>query len=172
MIAIERLIACALGEDDSAEEHVLACSRCAAIYETLVRLGPAIAELVRGGHVLVPGTRALVDSLDTAGLISRRYALAPGTPVPCTVGADDVYSLTVYEADLTGVARVDLVRFDQRVADIPFDAASGRVYILSPCERLRALPSMKIPLRLLAVDGDRDRVLGDYVLDHTAYLPH
>jgi hypothetical protein len=173
VIAIERLIACALGEGDAdaVEEHVLSCSRCAAIFEALVRLGPAVAELVRGGHAQVPGTRALVERLDAAGLITRRYALAPGTPVPCSVGANDIYTLTVYQADFTGVSRVDLVRVGERIPDIPFDAATGRVYILSPCERLRALPSMRLQLQLLAIEGDRERVLGDYILDHTGYFP-
>ena len=52
MIAFELLAGSALGELDEAdearvEEHVVSCGACAARFETLLRLGPAIAALVR-----------------------------------------------------------------------------------------------------------------------------
>jgi hypothetical protein len=173
MIALDRLISCARGElsgdaEQEVEEHVLSCSRCALRYASFLRLGPAIAELVRGGGVTMPVTRALAERLDAEGLISRRYELEPGTAVPCTVGPDDVYSLTTYHVDLAGVSRVDLVRFGQRVPDIPFDADAGRVYMLTRAEVLRTLPTMRVPLQLVAVEAEGERTLGDYVLDHTA----
>jgi hypothetical protein len=173
MIAIDRLVASALGEltgdaDAEVEEHLLSCGVCAARCASLVRLGPAIAELVRAGAVTMPVTRALVEQLDAEGLITRRYALEPDEPVPCSIGPEDIYSLTTYAVDLAGASRVDLIRQGQRLPDIPFDAAAGRVYMLTRAEALRRVPSTRLHLRLLAVDEAGERTLGDYALDHTA----
>jgi hypothetical protein len=169
VIALDRLAMAALGEldDDEVEEHVLACSRCAAIFASFVRLGPAIAELVRGGGVSVVATASLVDRFERESLVSRRYVLAPGSTVPCAVGADDVYSCTTLEADLSGVGRVDLVRGPTRIADVPFDARGVR--LLTRSDFLRTLPSMKIPFRLIAVEPGAERTIAEYTLDHTAF---
>ncbi len=171
MIDDDQLLAYALGESDAAEEHVLACSRCADRVATFLRLGPALGELVRTVQIATVITPALVAQLEAGGLVSRRYALAPGTSVPCTVGATDLYSLVRLAADFTGVARVDLVRFGQRTIDVPFDAATGTVYLVATGTYLRTLPTMKYPLQLIAVDDRGERVLGDYLLEHTAYVP-
>jgi anti-sigma factor RsiW len=173
MIATDRLVALALGElsgdaELEVETHVLSCGSCARRYASLLRMGPAIAELVRDGSAMMPVTCALAERLDAEGLISRRYELEPGKPVPCTVGPDDVYSLTTYHVDLAGVSRVDLIRFGQRLSDIPFDAGAGRVYVLTAASVLRKLPTQRVPLQLVAVEAGGERVLGDYVLDHTA----
>jgi hypothetical protein len=148
--------------------HVLSCGRCAAIYVSFVRLGPAIATIIRSGHAGMPVTRSLAERLDAEGLISRRYTLEAGRPVPCSIGPDDIYSLTTYHVDLSGVSRVDLIRAGQRIADIPFDGASNRVYMLTRADVLRALPTMAFKLVLLAVDERGERTLGEYILDHTA----
>jgi len=175
VIALEQLIASALGEVDGDEadridEHVLSCGVCAEVYAILVRLGPALAALVRSGETMMPVTRSLVDRLAEAGLITRRYALAPGSVTPCAVGASDVYTLTTYEVDLTGVGRLDLERQGQRHADLPFDADAGRLYMLSRADQLRALPSLTIHLRLIDVKSDgTERVLGMFTLEHTGF---
>ena len=176
MIAVERLIASALDElsadaQAEVEEHVLSCGHCAALYAWFLRLGPAVDELVRSGTVGMPVTRSLAQRLDADGLITRRYVLEPGKPVPCTVGPEDVYSLTTYHVDLAGVSRVDLIRAGQRIPDVPFDVEAGRVYMLSGADALRSLPSMRLQLQLVSVDESGDRTLGDYVLDHTAPAP-
>jgi hypothetical protein len=176
MIAVDRLLSSALGELDpradlEVEEHVLSCGSCATKYAAFVRLGPAIAQLVRSGSAMMPVTRTLAERLGAEGLISRRYVLEPGKIVPCAVGADDVYTLTTYHADLTGVSRVDLVRTGGRLEDVPFDASEGRFYMVVNCDFLRTLPSMKLPLRLVAVDAGGERTIGEYTLDHTAFVP-
>jgi len=175
-MAVERLVASALGElaadeDAEVEEHVLSCGHCAAIYASLVRLGPAIAHLVGDGGATMPITRTLVERLEHEGLITRRYELTSAAVVPCAVGADDIYSLTTYHVNLAGVSRVDLIRAGQRLSDVPFDAVRGRVYMLSRAEALRMLPTTKLPIRLVAVEASGERTLGEYTLDHTAFAP-
>lgn len=178
MIALESLLALALDELegdelDRVELHVLSCSACALTLERLLRLGPAVHELVAAGQVHTFVSAPLLARLDELGLISRRYRLAPDQVVACSVGAGDVYSLTELEADLAGVERVDLivsseVTGERRDRDVPFHPASGVVSILDRSDVLRELPSTRIVLKLVAVDRDAERRLGEYVLAHEA----
>jgi hypothetical protein len=72
---------------------------------------------------------------------------------------------------LSKVERVDVVRGQMRIPDVPFDR-SGFVRLLTSGDLIRAVPTMKIPFQLVAVDAaGRDRTLGEYTLDHTAYAP-
>jgi hypothetical protein len=79
-------------------------------------------------------------------------------------------------ADLGGVERVDLLlgpagAEQQRIQDVPFDAASGMVMMVDRGDLLRQMPSMRLQMTLCAVDGERQCVLGEYVLDHHAAPP-
>jgi len=177
VIAVDRLIACALGEltgeaADEVEEHVLSCGACAATYASFVRLGPAIRSLVRDGDAMLPATSALVEAVDAAGLVTRRYVLTPGAIVPCTVDAADIFSLATYEGiDLAGVSRLDVIRAGTRIADVPFDARAGRLYMLSSAKTLRSLPTIKLPIRLVAVESAGERTIAEVTLDHAAFEP-
>jgi len=163
VIDLDRLIACALGgDDDEVEQHVLACSDCAARFAAFVRLGPALAALVRAGAGGFPATRTLVDRLEAEHLISRRYALAPGSVVACTVGAADIFSLSVFEVPGAGAVPVDLYRGQVHFPDVPVDA--GHVYMVTPSAIIRTLPSGRIPFRIASAG----RTLAEYTLDHTA----
>ena len=108
-------------------------------------------------------------------MVTRTYHLAPGGEVACTVDAEDVYTATHLALDTRGLGRVDLL-FDStsgsyRVADVPFDAERGEVVYALPGSYLRTLPTGRKTLRLVAVEEEGDRVLGEYVLDHTAFVP-
>jgi hypothetical protein len=169
MIDRDRLIACALGQgadDDVVEEHILGCSECAAAFATFARIGPALAAAIRAGELGFIATRTLVDRLDRERLVSRRYRLTPGAVVPCAIGLTDIFSLLEIEADLAGASRVDLTRGTERLFDIPCDRAAGRIYVVTPGAVIRRFPTMKIPFRVLAVDGTAERSLGEYTLDH------
>jgi hypothetical protein len=177
VIAVERLLACALGElagdtADEVEEHVLSCGECASKYASFVRLGPAIRALVRDGGAMLAATPALVEAAEAAGLVTRRYTLTAGAVVKCTVDATDIYSLTTYEGlHLDGVSRLDVIRAGARLTDVPFDARTGRLYMLTRAESLRALPTVKLPIRVVAVEGEVEHTIADITLDHTAYEP-
>jgi hypothetical protein len=41
--------------------------------------------------------------------------------------------------------------------------------MLSRAETLRALPTVKLPIRLVAVDGTDERTIAEVTLDHTAF---
>jgi hypothetical protein len=177
VIEHERLQLLALGDatEDAAavEEHVLSCAACAAALERLLAIGDGVRDAVSAGEVAFPVTPALAESLAAAGLVSKSYRLPPGGALPCSVGAADFYSLTTLEADLDGVARVDVVRTlpggAVRMPDVPFDAARGTVAYVSRSDQLRALPSGRIRIELFAIDPSGERKIAEYFLDHTAF---
>lgn len=77
-------------------------------------------------------------------------------------------------AELRGVTRVDLVvRVDdgpeERLNDLPFDAATGELIVMPPADGLRAAPAHVERMRLLAVEPGGDRLLGEYTFDHTPW---
>jgi hypothetical protein len=115
-----------------------------------------IGALVRAGGAGFPATRSLVARLDAEQLISRRYALAPGSAVPCTVGAADIFSLLVFEVP-GAPAEVDLQRGAQRLTGVPVD--DGHVYLVTPSAVVRTFSTGKIPFRISSFE---------YTLDHTA----
>ena len=178
MIELERLVRLALDEVDDVEaaeieEHVLACSSCAATLEHLLGIGGAVREVVRTGQLAFPVSGALVTELEGAGLVSRSYRLAADQVVPCAVGGEDIYTLTTLEADLRGVRQVDVVRIafgtSARMTDVPFDATQGLVSYVSRADVLRTLPSARIALALFAVEASGERKLAEYFLDHTGF---
>jgi hypothetical protein len=130
-----------------------------------------VAELVREGGLSIAVLPAIVDRLHREGRRVREYRVAPGGGVRCTVGPEDDVVLARLVADLGGVSRVDLVwRVDdgpeQRLADIPFEAATGEVLFAPPVDALRARPAHVEKLRLLAVGPRGEELLGDYTFDH------
>ncbi len=177
MIALERLASLALGEiaDEEAadvEDHVLGCDACAARLELLVDLGQATRDLVARGAVPLPATTELLARLEQEGLVTRMYRIAPGGTAQCTVAADDVYVALQLSIPADPAARIDFVydaegmhfRFD----DIPFDRDRGTLTLAQAAGFLRTLPTGRGTVRLIAVDGDGERPLAEYTLDHTA----
>jgi hypothetical protein len=178
VIDLQRLTMLALGELTDAEaadveEHVLACGACASTLERLLRIGPAIRDVVHEGKIAFPVTAALGEELGKAGLVSRSYHLAPNAVTPCAVGATDIYALTTLEADLRGVEHVDVVKTTPagslRMCDVPFDAERGLVRLVSRSDLLRMLPTARVRLELFAVDASGEKKLSEYFLDHTAF---
>ena len=180
MIAFERLVMLARGElpeDETlaVEDHVLGCDGCAALLERLLDLGDAIAQVTRTGGAFLLAGPALVNRLEQQRMVTRTYRIAPGGQVSCTVGAQDVYTAMHLALDTHGVERLDLVyespSASYRVEDLPFDPAGGELVFVQPAEYLRTLSTERKTLRLVAVDDEGERVVGEYVLNHTAYVP-
>jgi hypothetical protein len=51
--------------------------------------------------------------------------------------------------------------------DVPFDLASGEVVLVPGITQIRTLPAYRQVMRLVAVGADGDRVLGEYVFNHS-----
>jgi hypothetical protein len=159
------------GEWRRVEEHLLSCGDCSTRAGVLRELADGIGPLVRAGALPLTVPPAIVERLRREGRRIREYRVSPGGGVQCTVGPEDDVVLTRLVADLRGVTRLDLVsRVDdgpeERLADIPFDAAAGEVLHSPPADDLRARPAHVARFRLLSVSAEGERLLGEYTFDH------
>lgn len=167
--------------DDQAvavEEHVFACDACARRVETVAELAAGVAAATRRrGGLEVPVTASLIARLEREGVRVRHYRLRPGEQVACTVGPDDDLLVSWLAIDPTGVERVDVTLCDaagqpyQRVDDVPFDRATGEVGYANAGDTARTWPATTFRARTLAVSADGERVLGEYVFEHTPPAP-
>jgi anti-sigma factor RsiW len=153
------------------EEHLLACGDCTARADEIRALADGVGSLVRKGALGVVVLPAVVERLRREGQRIREYRVSPGDGVRCTVGQEDDVVLSRLVADLRGVSRLDLVsRVDddpeERLADVPFDPASGEVLFSPPADALRARPAHVARFALLAVGAGGERLLGEYAFDH------
>jgi hypothetical protein len=159
------------GERRRVEEHLLSCGSCSSRAEGLHELGEGIGLLVRAGALPLAVLPAVIERLRREGRRIREYRVSPGGGVRCTVGPEDDVVLTRLAADLRGVSRLDLVsRVDdgpeERLADVPFDAAAGEVVFAPPADVLRAQPAHVARFRLLAIGAEGERLLGEYTFNH------
>lgn len=176
-LPLATLIAYWLGELDGegereTEEHVFGCAHCSANLEALVALGDGIRAAFASGMVTAVISSAFLAKMKERGMRLREYPVSPGGTVSCTITAQDDALVGRLKAPLGGAARLDVVQVDEagnvrrRYTDVPFDPAAGEVLICPPAAFLRTMPAFRDTIRLLAIDADGERVLGDYVFDH------
>jgi hypothetical protein len=174
VIEPERIIALVVGEltpleAEEIEEHLFGCADCSAYAAWLGALGDGVRRLARDGRMELVATVSLVGKLDADGLPMRRYHLRPGEIVPCSI-SDETYNLVQLDVDLTGAGPIDSELrgpggiLMSRLDDIPYDPASGTVFVVARGDQIRALPSLLMTIRLFS----GDRLLGEYRLDHHA----
>jgi hypothetical protein len=180
MIAFERIVLLALHElpDVEAvevEDHVVRCTECAATLERLLDVGERVATLTRTGQVYLLAGTGLIRVLERERMITRNYRMPPGGQVFCTVDASDIYTAMHLGLDTRGVRRLDLVyeaaSGGWRIEDFPFDPAEPEIVFALPGSYLRTLPSERKTIKAVAVDQGSERVIAEYVLNHTAFSP-
>ena len=179
-LELERLAAYWLGElpaaeAQEAEEHFFACEACAGRLEWLAELSDGVRGAVRTGALGMVVSEPFVEAMKRAGMRLREYRTDPGMTTHCTIRADEDAVISRIRAPLTGVTRVDMVtgievgdvaQGDVRAEDVPFDAASGEVVFIPPPAALKKMPAHTIRVKLLAVAGAGERVIGDYTFAH------
>jgi anti-sigma factor RsiW len=169
-----------LGELDPAQTeavdlHLLGCEACGAQVDGLAALADGVRRAFDAGLVGAVVGAGFVQRLAERGLRVREYRVAPQGSVACTVAPDDDVVLGRLAAPLAGLMRVDLLRRSapdgaaERAPDIPFDAASGEVIVVSAAAQLRALPDSVEHVELVAVQADGERVIGTYTFNHHAW---
>lgn len=166
-----------LGELDAAregeiEEHLLRCTACAGRLEHIVAIAGGIRDLVRTGEVFAVVTDAFVQRLAAHGVRLNQYRVGWNGSVHCSVAPDDEIAIVRLEAPLEGVERLDVL-FDvsngvphTRLQDVPFDRAAGEVVVTPRIARLRALPVSTAIVRLVSIEPDGERVVGEYRFNH------
>lgn len=176
----ETLLAYWLGELDAAgtdavDTHLLGCDACGSALDALVALGDGVRRAFDAGLVGAVVGAPFVARLAERGLRVREYRVAPEGSVDCHIAPDDdlVVSRLALPA-LAGATRLDLLLHPVgggpvlRAADVPFDAAAGELVAVVAATRLRTLPSGTEWMRIVAVDGAAERVLGEYRFNHHA----
>jgi hypothetical protein len=175
--ARDELLAWWLGDLDDVEDarldaHLFACAACAARLAALLALGDAIRRETLHGSFGFVVPAAFVGRMRDAGLTLREYTLAPGGSVNCTIGPGDDFVVSHLQVPLAGVHRLDVLIDDTtlgqlRLTDVPFDPTSGELTVVPGAAFLRSLGKTQQRLRLVAVAGAQDRVIGDYTFHHT-----
>jgi hypothetical protein len=158
---------------DRVEEHLLECDSCGSLVRDVLSIGDGVRRLAHQGafHIIV--SPSFLETASRNGLRVREYRVPAGGRVTCTVTADDDLLIGRLQADFRGVSRLDLLVQvedgpEQRVADVPVSPSSSEVILAQAMPALRAMPSSTIRMRLLAREGERDRLVGEYTFVHTA----
>lgn len=174
----DSLLAYWLGELDAereaqVEEHYLGCEPCSRRLQQLVALAQGVRDITRTSGVSLVISEPFVQRLVEQGMRVREYRLPLNGAVNCTVAPEDDFVVAYLKAPLEDVQQLDLIYLDgdgesgMRLHDIPFTADSGSVVFSSGIDTLRALPTTTLRVRLLAIDNNGERTIGDYTFHHT-----
>lgn len=179
-IAFATLVEYWLGELDAADEarvdeHLLGCDECTDSLQRLVGLAGGVRTLIRQGAVHAVVTDGFLARLAAQGLRLREYRVPCNGSVHCTVAPDDDVMVARLEAPLAGVQQVDALLLapdqatERRWRDIPFDRSTDEVVFTPRIDTIRALAASTTRIRLLAVDRQSERLIGEYTFIHTPW---
>lgn len=179
-IPAQTLTAYWLGElgdlaESEIEEHLFSCAKCTERLYALARIGEGIKKVTRAGNVRAILTAPFIERLQTLGMRVREYRVHAGGSVMCTITPEDDMVVAHLHAPLLGTQRLDLLVHDVtddtrvRIEDVAFDPSADEVVMLSNTAHLRQLGVVTLQVQLLAVDRERERVLGEYTFNHS---PH
>jgi hypothetical protein len=158
---------------DRVEEHLLECDACGSVLRSLVATEDGVRRLAREGAFGVVVSPSFLETASRQGLRVREYRVRAGGRVDCTVTADDDLLVSHLEGDFRGVSRLDLVvQFEdgreRRILDLPISPSSPELIVAQAMPAVRAMPSSTMRMRLLAREGEADRLVGEYTFAHTA----
>jgi hypothetical protein len=158
------------------DEHILGCEACAARLSEIVELGGEIRLALEAGEIRAFVTSHFVQRLAGRGMRIREYHVPRNGSVNCSVAPEDQIVVAHLEAPLEAVRRLDVIsQFEDDpphvIHDIPFDAERGEVVVVPGIAQLRLHAPHRHRLRLVAVDGSVERVIGDYTFHHGSPAP-
>jgi len=157
------------------EEHLFACRSCAASLQWLVELGQQVRQLIRDGRTSAVIPSNFVATLGESGLRIREYRLEPNGSVNCTIAPDDDLVISRLGVALDSVSRLDVLINDSesgesmRLEDVNFEPGGQELTILAMSSGLRQLGATTQSVKLIAVDGQGDLLLGEYTFRHAPY---
>ncbi len=165
-------------EEETVEEHLLACDACGARLREVIALAEGVRNLAREGNLRIVVSETFLRRAADAGLHVRQYAPPAGGGVQCTVTAEDDILIGRLAADLRGAKRVDLSVCDEngseqlRMRDIPVNPSAGGVILQESITFAKAAPTNKMIIRMVTVDeAGGEHLLGEYTFNHTRSLP-
>jgi hypothetical protein len=165
-------------EEQAVEAHLFACDECGDRLREVISLFHGIRDLAREGSMVMVVSDAFLKRVADEGMRVREYAVPAGGSVDCTVTAEDDFLIGRLNADLSAAKQVDLCFCDEhgmeraRLADIPFNPASGNVAFQQSITYAKAAASETMLARLITFDqSGTERLLGEYAFHHTRTLP-
>ncbi len=162
-------------ETERIDEHIILCGQCAAKLGEIVLLSQAIRDVFRKGNIHVILTPNFLDHLIKQGIRVRQYRCSLNGSVACTVTTEDELLVGRLAVPLAGITRLDALSrrscddAEHRFSDIPFDAGANEIVVATNLTRMRRLPSHQHIVRLVAVEKETDRLIGQYTFNHTAH---
>ena len=165
----------AAAEEEKLEEHLFGCAHCAGQLEWLAALSAGVRAGLREGRVAAMITPRFLEALRREGLRIREYRVPPGGRADCTLGAGEHGVCGRMQAALAGVKRIDALQrlelagevTETRVEDVPFEPAAGEVLVFPSAAWLRKTPANTLHVRLVAVEDEGERAIGEYTFAHT-----
>jgi hypothetical protein len=159
-------------EAERVEEHLFQCDDCGGRLRALAELGDGVRRLAREGAVQMVVAPSFLEAAARNGLRVREYVVPPGGRVDCTVTRQDDLLISRMRADFTGVSRLDVCARAEGhpevwIRDVPVSPDASELMIAQAMPALRALSRTVVHYRLVAREGELERVLGDYAFDHT-----
>lgn len=186
-LPFEELVAYRCGELDAEaervlEEHYFACASCAEKLAWLEGLEGAVIVAMRSGLFDVFVRRETVDRLERAGSVVRKYELAVGQSVNCTIAPGDDMTVVTLHAPLRPGVPVTLVvdlldhgsgHQMQEVRPSFQDQQTGDVMVRLAGVIQKALGPVRATLTLRYGDGDSHGAgpdtVGPFVMNHTPW---
>lgn len=176
-IELGSLVGYWLGELDENEtahldQHLFGCDMCGARMDEIIALAGGIRSAFQLGSIHTFVTDEFVSGMKDRGVRLREYRVSKNGSVNCTVTSADQILVSRLDAPLDGVTRLDAIgRINDETPhvfhDIPFDARRGVVVMTPGIAIVRRLPAIRFTVRLVAVEGDGDREIGEYTFNHT-----
>jgi hypothetical protein len=160
-------------EERALEEHLFSCEDCTRQLQSMVQLGQGIRTLAEQGNLPLIVAQDFLDRLTRQGFRTREYSVSAGGRVECTVTPQDDFLIGRMAANLRDVERLDLAMCEPsgkerlRLRDIPFRADSTEVILNYPVGPARRSGPDLLVMKLLAVTGQDERMLGEYTFNHT-----
>ena len=180
-LAFSALIEYWLDELDEAaeariDEHLFGCEECGAKLDEIVALAGGVRTAFGEGAVRAYVTDAFIKHIVGQNVRVREYRIPCNGSVNCTVMPEDEVMVSRLEAPLGGITRLDAYTYlgdaqQQIFRDIPFDPESGEVVVTPKIALLRVAPSHVYRVRLVAVDANGEREIGNYTFNHTRFVP-
>jgi hypothetical protein len=160
------------------ESHFFSCAHCAGRLTWVEGLEDAVATAMRQGLFDVYVTRKTVERLERAGSVVRKYDIAAGQSINCTIAPDDDMTVvSLHSALRPGVPVTVAVEFldhgsGQRMEELRpafQDQETGEVIVRLAGEIQRMLGSVRVTLNLRFGEGAAVETVGPFEMNHSPW---
>ena len=164
-------------EEEGLEEHLFACDDCNVRLSEMIVLGEELRKLAHEGSLRMMVSETFLKRAAAKGMTVRQYAPPRGGKVDCTVALEDDLLIGRLATDFSESKIIDLAICDGqgiemiRMTDIPFRPGEKALLLQESITRAKAAPSEVMIIRLVAIDNENERLVGEFTFNHTRTIP-